>query len=170
MYDNRWLCFTHWAAGQGIDLLGPTAAQIAAFLYYLFHTQGLSPQSIKGYRPCLMSVLSPTGMAAAVQAKMMQDMITSMEFQRPRMTPVLPQWDLDIILQALSKTPYLPLREACPRHYTRNLEQDSLSIITGGLSWSFDLGNSLPPSHGFSRKTQRTTTFSVWSTVYTIQT
>ena len=33
--------------------LGPTAAQIATFLYYLFDTQGLSPQSIKGYRSCL---------------------------------------------------------------------------------------------------------------------
>ena len=32
MYDDRWLCFTHWAAGQGIDPLYPTAAQIAAFL------------------------------------------------------------------------------------------------------------------------------------------
>ena len=64
-----------WAAGQGIDLLGPTAAQIAAFLYYLFDTQGLSPQSIKGYRSCLASVLSRTGMAAAVQAKTMSDMI-----------------------------------------------------------------------------------------------
>ena len=31
MYDDRWLCFAHWAAGQGFDPLGPTAAQIAAF-------------------------------------------------------------------------------------------------------------------------------------------
>ena len=48
-----WLCFAHWAAGQGIDPLGPTAAQIATFLYSLFDTPGLSPQTIKGYRTCL---------------------------------------------------------------------------------------------------------------------
>ena len=41
MYDDMWLSFAHWATGQGIDLLGPTAAQIAAFLHYLFDTQGL---------------------------------------------------------------------------------------------------------------------------------
>ena len=29
VYDDRWLRFAHWAAGQGMDLLGPTAAQIA---------------------------------------------------------------------------------------------------------------------------------------------
>ena len=31
MNDDIWLLFAHWAAGQGIDPLGPTAAQIAAF-------------------------------------------------------------------------------------------------------------------------------------------
>ena len=48
MYDDRWLCFAHWAAGQGNDPLGPIAVQIAAFLGYLFDTHGLSPQTIKG--------------------------------------------------------------------------------------------------------------------------
>ena len=80
-----------WVAGQGIDPLGPTASQIA-FLPYLFDTHGLSPQTIKGYRSCLASVLSKTGNAAAVKVKTISDMITSVEFQRPRMTPVLPQW------------------------------------------------------------------------------
>ena len=59
MYDDQWLCFTHWAAGQEFDLLSPTAAQITTFLYSLFDTHGLSPQSIKGYRTCLASVLNP---------------------------------------------------------------------------------------------------------------
>ena len=51
-------CFAHWAAGQGFDPLGPTAAQTATFLYFLFHIHGLSPQTIKGYRSCSASVLS----------------------------------------------------------------------------------------------------------------
>ena len=42
MYDDRWLRFAPWAAGQGFDLLDPTAAQIASFLFTLFDTQGLS--------------------------------------------------------------------------------------------------------------------------------
>ena len=53
--------------------------------------------TIKGYRSCLASDLSRTGMVAAVQAKTISDMIMSMELQqRPRLTPVLPQWDLGI--------------------------------------------------------------------------
>ena len=118
MCDDRWLCFSHWATGQKIDRLRPIAAQIAAFLYYLFDTHGLSPQTIKGYMSCLALVLNCTGKVAAVQAKTISDTITSMELQRPRTTPVLPQWDLGIVLEALSKPPYEPLREASLKHLT----------------------------------------------------
>ena len=38
-------------------------------------------------------------------------MIMFLELQRPRLTPVLPQWDLGIVLEALSKPPYEPLSE-----------------------------------------------------------
>ena len=41
-----------------------------------------------------------------------------MELQRPRVMPVLPQWDLGILLEALSKPPYEPLREASLKHLT----------------------------------------------------
>ena len=53
VYDYSWLCFAHWAAGQVLDSHGPTAAQIATFLYYLVDTEGLSPQSIKGQQVLL---------------------------------------------------------------------------------------------------------------------
>ena len=36
---------------------------------------------------------------------------------RPRLTPVLPQWDQGIVVEALSK-PYEPLREASLKHLT----------------------------------------------------
>ena len=45
-------------------------------------------------------------------------MIATMELQRPRMTPVLPQWDLGFVLKALKKPPYELLREASLKHLT----------------------------------------------------
>ena len=91
MYDDRWLRFSRWAAGQGFDPLDPTAAQIASFLFTLFDTHGLSPQTVKVYRTCLGSVLNRTGNAKVVMHQTISDMTTSMELQRPRVTPVLPQ-------------------------------------------------------------------------------
>ena len=45
-------------------------------------------------------------------------MIMFMELQRSRLTLVLPQWDLGIVPEALSKPPYEPLREASLKHLT----------------------------------------------------
>ena len=119
MYDDWWLRFTRWAAGQGFDPLNPSAAQIVSFLYSLFDT-GLSHQTItcKGCRTCLGSVLSLTGKAKVVLHRSISDMIASMELQRPKVTPILPQWNLGIVLEALSKSPYKPLREASLKHLT----------------------------------------------------
>ena len=105
-------------SGQGFDPLDPTPAQIASFLFSLFDTQGLSPQTVKGYRTSLGSVLNRTSKAKVVLHKTISDMIASMELQRPRITPVLPQWDLGIVLEALSKPPYELLREASFKHLT----------------------------------------------------
>ena len=98
MYDDRWCRFTRWAAGQGIDPLDPTAGQVASFLFDLFDTHGLYPRTIKGYRTCIGSVLNRTGRAKVVLHRTISDMIASMELQRPRATPVLPQWDLGVVL------------------------------------------------------------------------
>ena len=62
IYDDRWLHFTRWAAGQGFDPLNPSAAQIASFLYSLFDT-GLSPQTIRVTGPVWAQCLT-------VQAKL----------------------------------------------------------------------------------------------------
>ena len=117
MYGDSWLHLAHWTAEQGIDPLGPTAAQTATFLYFLFDTHGLSPQTVKGYRSCLASILGRTG-RAAVQDRIISDMISSVELQRPRLTPILPECDLGFVLETLNKPPYELLREASLKHLT----------------------------------------------------
>ena len=118
MYDDLWCRFARWAAGQGVDPLNPTAAQVASFLFDLFDTRGMSPRTVKGYRTCIGSVLNRTGKTRVVLHRAISDMIASMELQRPRATPVLPQWDLGVVLEALNKPPYEPLREASFKHLT----------------------------------------------------
>ena len=118
MYDNRWCRFARWAAGQGVDPLNPTATHVASFLFDLFDTHGLSPRTVKGYRTCIGSVLNRIGKTRVVLHRAISDMIASMELQRPRATPVLPQWDLGVVLEALNKPPYEPLREASFKHLT----------------------------------------------------
>ena len=58
-------------------------------------------------------------------------MIASMELQRPRVKPFLPQWDFGIVLETMSKSPYEPLR---------------------GFVETPDFEDCFPTSHGISRK------------------
>ena len=50
MCDDRWLLFAHWAAGHGIDRLGPTCSCSNGHFSSLplFDTRLLS-QTVKGY-------------------------------------------------------------------------------------------------------------------------
>ena len=52
----------------------------------------------------------------------------SMELQRPRLTPVITHWDLDIVPEALSKPPYQPLREASLKHVTLSSSSQWLQL------------------------------------------
>ena len=45
-------------------------------------------------------------------------MIASVVLRKPGITPVLPQWNFGIVLEALSKPPYEPLQEASLNHLT----------------------------------------------------
>ena len=43
-------------------------------------------------------------------------MISSVELERPGLTPILPEWNPGVVLEALSKPPYEPLREASRKY------------------------------------------------------
>ena len=53
-----------------------------------------------------------------VQDRTISDTISCIELQRPRIKLILPQWDLGIVLEVLSKPLYEPLREASLNHLT----------------------------------------------------
>ena len=96
-------------------------------------------------------------------------MSMSMELQRPRLTPVLPQWDLGIVQEALSKPPYEPLREASLKHFTlktvfllamasagRHCELQALVFVPQYIQFKpKGAGVTLYFTPGFMRKNQR---------------
>ena len=51
-----------------------------------------------------------------MQDRIISDMISSMELERPTLVPILPELNLGIVLAALSKPPYKPLWEASLKH------------------------------------------------------
>jgi hypothetical protein len=88
LYDGRWRTFVQWAEGQGIDPLTPTAPQLALFLHHLRSDRDLDPQTVKGYRTSLASVLLPLGMSDAINSPVLSQLLKGMEITKPRRSPV----------------------------------------------------------------------------------
>ena len=125
--------------------LGSTAAQIASFLFSFFQTQGLSPQTVKSCRFCIAWVLSRTGKVELVHIRIILDIITSLELEKPRPTSVLPQWDLGIVLVALGKPPNEPLWQFVPGPF-------ELACSGQGCCWQSITRNIPPTSSNISGK------------------
>jgi hypothetical protein len=112
LYDGRWRIFTAWAEDQGINPFNPTAPQLARFLHHLCTVKGLDPQTVKGYRTTLASVLIPLGVSEAINSPVLSQLLKGLEIAQPRQSLVIPSWDLGIVMSALKGAPYEPLGSA----------------------------------------------------------
>jgi hypothetical protein len=118
LYDSRWRIFTTWAEEQGINPFDPTAPQLARFLHHLCTVKGLDPQTVKGYRTTLASVLNPLGVSDAINSPVLSQLLKGLEIAQPRQSPVIPSWDLGIVMSALRCAPYEPLGSASLKDLT----------------------------------------------------
>jgi hypothetical protein len=92
--------------------------QLATFLHYLRSVKNLDPQTVKGYRTSLASVLIPLGMSDAINSPVLSQLLKGMEIVHPRQSPVIPTWDLGVVMSALKQAPYEPLSSAPLRELT----------------------------------------------------
>jgi hypothetical protein len=112
LYDGRWRIFTSWAEDNGINPFNPTAPQLARFLHYLCTVKELDPQTVKGYRTTLASVLIPLGVSDAINSPVLSQLLKGLEIAKPRQSLVIPAWDLGIVMNALKSAPFEPLGSA----------------------------------------------------------
>jgi hypothetical protein len=73
---------------------------------------------VKGYWTSLASVL-PLGRSDTINSPVLSQLLKGMEVAKPRQSPVLPTWDLGVVLRALKGPPYEPLGAAPFRELTR---------------------------------------------------
>ena len=66
---------------------------------------------------------------SSVQDRIISDMVSTVELERPRLVPIKPEWDLDIVLEAFSKQPNDPLQKASLKHHTC---RKSLAMASAG--------------------------------------
>jgi hypothetical protein len=118
IYDSKWNVYSLWCDQREIDPRLASYQMVADFLLHLFTKKRLATKTIKGYRTSINSVWSIDGRSTSDSAQI-NVLMKSFEAERPKSLIVFPQWDLNLVLRVLRKTPYEPLSKASILHLTR---------------------------------------------------
>ena len=124
-----------------MDVSKPTIPQIADFLYYLFVDKNLKPRTIAGYRTLVADGLGSAGQMVS-QSLDLNRLIASFHRDRPSANRSIPNWDLSLVLLALTRPSFEPLAKADLKILT--LKTVFLLALASGKrrseihAWTFD--------------------------------
>ena len=107
VYDSRWAIFQKWAQENQVDVTKPTIPQIADFLNHLFTDKNLKSRTIAGYRTSVADGLGSAGQMVS-QSLDLNRLIASFHRDRPSANRSIPNWDLSLVLLALTRAPFEP--------------------------------------------------------------
>ena len=111
VYDSRWAIFQKWAQENQMDVTKPTIPQIADCFNHLFTDRNLKPRTIAGYRTSVADGLGSAGQMVS-QSLYLNRLIASFHRDRPSANRSIPNWDLSLVLLALTRAPFEPLAKA----------------------------------------------------------
>ena len=118
------MLFCGWCRGRGVAPVNTTVPLIMDFLVHLRRDKGLSVSAVKGYRSALNSVFALKGMDLADSHPISMLIRSFSKSVRPRELRPSP-WDVTLVLQSLTSSPYEPLRTSDKRF----LAQETLFLL-----------------------------------------
>ena len=89
----------------------PTISNIAEFLNHLFTVKNLKPATIAGYRTAISDNLGHFGQEVSKSLNLNR-LIASFYRDKPIANRGIHTWDLSLVLMALTKAPFEPLKDA----------------------------------------------------------
>ena len=109
-YSSKFNRFCSWCSAGNIDPYSASLVQVADFLTDLFHA-GLQYR-IAGYRSMLSAVLQPIGNVPVGQHPYIIRLLKGVFNSRPSTVRILPEWDLQLVLDMIQKHPFEPMGKA----------------------------------------------------------
>ena len=111
LYESRWSIFELWCQQSQVVSSEPTISKIADFLNYLFTVKNLKPATIAGYRTAIADHLGHFGQEVSKSLDLNR-LISSFYRDKSSANRGIPSWDLSLVLLALTKAPFEPLKDA----------------------------------------------------------
>ena len=103
--------FLNHGVEKQVEFKQPSISIIADFLTHLFNEKNLKPTTIAGYRTAIADHLGPAGIEISHSFELNR-LIASFHRDRPVKDRGVPSWDLSLVLLALTKPPFEPLKDA----------------------------------------------------------
>ncbi|XP_063442583.1 uncharacterized protein LOC134722881 [Mytilus trossulus] len=110
-YSSKFKKFCGWCSEREIDPYSASLRETADFLTSLY-TSGLQYSTIGGYRSMLSSVLPPVEKIPVGQHPYIIRLLKGVFNSRPPRVKLLPELNLDKILEMLKKKPFEPMKKA----------------------------------------------------------
>jgi len=111
IYQSRWLYFHAWCIKRKSNPLRPTVPVVADFLLHLFRDKSLSVSTIKGYRAAIAATLDSPFHHSIGHSPELSKLIQNFALERPRVRSLVPQWNLNFVMDSLLRAPYEPMSQ-----------------------------------------------------------
>ena len=111
----KWAPFEKWCRENSVDFSTPSVKQISDFFMYLYQDLNRRPSTFDGYGTAIVDTLGPTAQHVAHKADLHR-LLSSFHRDRPKSSRNLPQWNLSVVLNELTKAPFEPMKDTDLKH------------------------------------------------------
>ena len=173
VYNHHWNDWEKWCLDQEIDSHSPETQDIANYLAHLESDRALAAATIRARRAAISTTLTMLGSDNVTCHPIINSVLQGIALKQARQPRRTPYWDLNVILSALRKPPYEPLRDSALDKLTvktaflvtlasgrRASEVAHLSGSPNDISFNRDGSITLRFLPTFLAKNQRTNDFS----------
>ena len=108
LYQAKWAQFCNWSRSQSLNPLKATVPVIVDFLLFLREEKKLSSSAIKGYRSALAPVFLHRGLDISSSPEI-SALLKNFDQEIVKTIAPTPKWDLNLVLQNLTRQPYEPI-------------------------------------------------------------
>ena len=117
IYKSKWALFEKWCRENLVDFYTPSVKQVSDFFMYLYQDLNRRPSTIDGYRTAIVDTLGPAGHHIS-QNSDLHMLLSSFHRDRPKRSRNLPKWNLSVVLNELTKSPFEPMKDTDLKHLT----------------------------------------------------
>ena len=119
IHKSKWALCEKWCRENLVDFSTPSVKQVSDFFLYLYQDQNRRPSTIDGYRKAIVDTLGPAGHHIS-QSLDLHRLLSTFHRDRPKSSRNLPKWNLSVVLNELTKSPFDPMKDRPQTSYSQN--------------------------------------------------